>query len=454
MHPDHAVALPDRVLVRSVPGVGKDESGVWPTSPTRPSPHVAPRASADRHDVGGVLNHDACNGESNGRSARTESADAAQRHRIATFERLPRRIRRRDRHLKIHHSRSGCHAARDAWIKPPPGILFPLLYKLLPSFPPLPPSPLPGRQSKNGTRRGPRFRVASEGFEPPKSKTADLQSDPFGRLGNSPGASAPCIHRPDALNKDTRSSRIGDQPQPAAAASRTRRRRGDTRPRRPARSCTTGSPRASPTPCSAPCSPGRGSCADASTASSMFCGSSCHRPPSTCQLRQVCGISCIGPTARSASASPSIAPPSLSGTAPTPSPSSATPKIGGVVLPSAADRRPAVPTVVALDVADRRRACSRRARSRHRLGLRDRRAGIGGERARRDAGLGGRRGHPGRIRQVLDRPSRPDARRRVGGEAGGAQLGGGRRRGCRAQRARAATRSRSRARRRRGRRRR
>lgn len=28
--------------------------------------------------------------------------------------------------------------------------------------------------------------VASEGFEPPKSMTADLQSDPFGRLGNSP----------------------------------------------------------------------------------------------------------------------------------------------------------------------------------------------------------------------------------------------------------------------------
>jgi len=26
--------------------------------------------------------------------------------------------------------------------------------------------------------------VASEGFEPPKSETADLQSDPFGRLGN------------------------------------------------------------------------------------------------------------------------------------------------------------------------------------------------------------------------------------------------------------------------------
>jgi hypothetical protein len=30
--------------------------------------------------------------------------------------------------------------------------------------------------------------VASEGFEPPKSKTADLQSDPFGHLGNSPRA--------------------------------------------------------------------------------------------------------------------------------------------------------------------------------------------------------------------------------------------------------------------------
>ena len=28
--------------------------------------------------------------------------------------------------------------------------------------------------------------VASEGFEPPKATPADLQSDPFGRLGNSP----------------------------------------------------------------------------------------------------------------------------------------------------------------------------------------------------------------------------------------------------------------------------
>ena len=30
--------------------------------------------------------------------------------------------------------------------------------------------------------------VASEGFEPPKAEPADLQSDPFGRLGNLPCA--------------------------------------------------------------------------------------------------------------------------------------------------------------------------------------------------------------------------------------------------------------------------
>ena len=30
-------------------------------------------------------------------------------------------------------------------------------------------------------------KVASEGFEPPKAVPADLQSDPFGHLGNSPG---------------------------------------------------------------------------------------------------------------------------------------------------------------------------------------------------------------------------------------------------------------------------
>ena len=32
--------------------------------------------------------------------------------------------------------------------------------------------------------------VASEGFEPPNAEQSDLQSDPFGRLGNSPGAGA------------------------------------------------------------------------------------------------------------------------------------------------------------------------------------------------------------------------------------------------------------------------
>ncbi len=32
------------------------------------------------------------------------------------------------------------------------------------------------------------FSVASEGFEPPNAEQSDLQSDPFGRLGNSPFA--------------------------------------------------------------------------------------------------------------------------------------------------------------------------------------------------------------------------------------------------------------------------
>ena len=35
--------------------------------------------------------------------------------------------------------------------------------------------------------------VASEGFEPPKLKTSDLQSDPFGRLGNLPGRFRPHV---------------------------------------------------------------------------------------------------------------------------------------------------------------------------------------------------------------------------------------------------------------------
>ncbi len=41
--------------------------------------------------------------------------------------------------------------------------------------------------------------VASEGFEPPNAEQSDLQSDPFGRLGNSPGAHPPSLSsRPEA----------------------------------------------------------------------------------------------------------------------------------------------------------------------------------------------------------------------------------------------------------------
>ena len=40
-------------------------------------------------------------------------------------------------------------------------------------------------QTKNAHLFGGHFRfVASEGFEPPKAEPAELQSDPFGRLGN------------------------------------------------------------------------------------------------------------------------------------------------------------------------------------------------------------------------------------------------------------------------------
>ena len=35
--------------------------------------------------------------------------------------------------------------------------------------------------------------VGSEGFEPPKSETADLQSAPFDRFGNCPGRESPII---------------------------------------------------------------------------------------------------------------------------------------------------------------------------------------------------------------------------------------------------------------------
>ena len=45
-------------------------------------------------------------------------------------------------------------------------------------------------ERRNAPRRRGAFliSVASEGFEPPKATPADLQSDPFGRLGNSPSA--------------------------------------------------------------------------------------------------------------------------------------------------------------------------------------------------------------------------------------------------------------------------
>ena len=59
--------------------------------------------------------------------------------------------------------------------------------------------PLPGRAAEDRAQpsnisgavktkphpwRGGALFVASEGFEPPKAEPADLQSDPFGRLGN------------------------------------------------------------------------------------------------------------------------------------------------------------------------------------------------------------------------------------------------------------------------------
>ncbi len=48
------------------------------------------------------------------------------------------------------------------------------------------------------------FSVASTGFEPVKLKTADLQSAPFGRLGNLPGRLRPhVITWPNALHKNT-----------------------------------------------------------------------------------------------------------------------------------------------------------------------------------------------------------------------------------------------------------
>ncbi len=62
----------------------------------------------------------------------------------------------------------------------------------------------PARKKRRHTCVTPLRDVASEGFEPPKATPADLQSDPFGRLGNSPWRAQPrWFERPNALDKDT-----------------------------------------------------------------------------------------------------------------------------------------------------------------------------------------------------------------------------------------------------------
>ncbi len=58
-------------------------------------------------------------------------------------------------------------------------------------------------------KRDPLKIVASEGFEPPKAEPADLQSDPFGRLGNSPCAPDRCIHQSGARDSGYRYLRRG-----------------------------------------------------------------------------------------------------------------------------------------------------------------------------------------------------------------------------------------------------
>src|SRR6218665_1804378 len=57
------------------------------------------------------------------------------------------------------------------------------------------------RHTGGGGGVGAHHRVASEGFEPPKSMTADLQSDPFGRLGNSPGAPDRVSHTTGSITR-------------------------------------------------------------------------------------------------------------------------------------------------------------------------------------------------------------------------------------------------------------
>src|SRR5690554_1899745 len=50
--------------------------------------------------------------------------------------------------------------------------------------------------------------VASEGFEPPKASPADLQSDPFGRLGNSPWAHKVVHQRLTIIRCDSHCKRL------------------------------------------------------------------------------------------------------------------------------------------------------------------------------------------------------------------------------------------------------
>ena len=61
--------------------------------------------------------------------------------------------------------------------------------------------------------------VASEGFEPPNAMQSDLQSDPFGRLGNSPSAHPPGLFsRPEARETSLDPRRATKKSTPDAGA--------------------------------------------------------------------------------------------------------------------------------------------------------------------------------------------------------------------------------------------
>ena len=120
----------------------------------------------------------------------------------------------------------------------------------------------------------------------------------------------------------------------------------------------------------------------------MLCGSATPSPlPSAAQARHVPGMNCIGPTARSAIGSPSSTPPSVSLTLSVPfEPSSAMPRMVGVVDPSGASDVPAVGGVAGLDLADGadelpRQVAVRAAAGQDALGV-----PVGGEHGHRDPG--------------------------------------------------------------------